>query len=203
MKLSHRDQLLVIVVVVVLLAVAAVFLLILPQRKELARLSGEIRQAEAEITEARGLLSRRQEAKKEAVGTEAELLKLGNAVPESPELPSLIIELQDAANDSGLDFRRIAPDTSLVEQEGYGVAAVKLKMSGRWADFVHFFQKLQKLNRQLRIVDIIVTPKGTAKEGDAAQDDEQVLEANVTIEVYTMGKTAAEPAVPSAPTATQ
>lgn len=198
MKLSHRDQLIALGVVIVLLVVAFAFLLIVPQRKTISRLDGEISQARAEIAEAKMLVGRRQEAKRDAAATEADLLHIANAIPESPEMPSLIIELQDTANEAGLEFVTLAPDEELVELEGYRAASIGLKLRGTWADIVHYTQRMQKLNRELRIVDMIVAPVRNV-EGETNPDAAPLLEADLTIQVYTMATDAAATGIPGAP----
>ena len=200
MKLSHRDQLIALGVVIALLVVATVFLLIMPQRKNIKRLDTEIAQAKTEIASAKSLVGRRQDAKRDAAATEAELLRLANAIPESPEIPSLIIELQDTANDAGLELVKIAPKADLDDMDGYRSASVGLLVRGAWADVVHYLQRIQKLNREIRVVDGVVSPV-TDLDVPLAPDDDPPLEVNITVRVYTMGAGGAAPAIPGAPTA--
>ena len=109
MNMSPRNILIIAVAGCVLVAVAAVALLVVPQVSKMRDLDAQIQTAEQEKASAQALLERRQQAKNRAAMTDAELLVLANSVPESPELPSLIIELQDAAVDAGLQFRSLSP----------------------------------------------------------------------------------------------
>lgn len=206
MRLSHRDQLIALGAVALIVALAAIFLLIIPKFQQASKLDNEISQARADIQEAKTLLDRRQDAKKEAASTENQLLRIANSIPDSPELPSLIIELQDAANDSGVDFAKMSPQEELTNEDGYQTATVDIGVVGRWADLVHFFQKVNKIDRQLRIVSIVVAPATTTASDSASSggeavtdDDEPVLAADLTVEVYTMGSGEGTDAAPAPP----
>ncbi|MDP2233670.1 MAG: type 4a pilus biogenesis protein PilO, partial [Actinomycetota bacterium] len=118
MKLNSTQKLIAVIVGAVILAALAVFLIIVPQLSAMGRLDTQIDQSEQDVAAARTLLSQRQQIKLNSSQTETQLLRLANELPESPQLPEFIIELQDTINESGLEFSTLEP-TEPVANQGY------------------------------------------------------------------------------------
>lgn len=153
MRLSARDQIIVGVALIVLFAVAFFFLLIMPRFGEIAELESRLEQVQADTVAAETLVAQRQDAKAAAAETQVELLDIASRFPEAPELPSLIIELQDAANRAEIDFIRLAPGTPEKVQGNTNVTAIPLtvQISGTWNDFIDFLEEIEDLRREIRI----------------------------------------------------
>lgn len=208
MKLTATHKLIISILVVVVLAIAAILLLIVPQISRLSSLSAEIDQANADYEAASLVLERRQEAKARAASTETELLRLSNELPEAPELPALIIDLQNTANVSGLDFARVTPGVPVAnEEEAWLTIPVDMTLRGTWADYIDYLQRLRKVIRQVRIVQFEIVPfAAEVVEGEEVYDSVSMIEAQMQIEVYTMspdanateGSVAPPPADPAA-----
>ncbi len=190
MNLSPRNRLILTIALVVVVAIVLAVVLIYPQVNKLRELDVQIAQAQSEIDQAQGLLEQRQAIKNQASQTDAALLKLSNEVPENPELPSLIIELQDTANEAGVEFRTLTP----LEPEprtGYSAIGLQMDVTGGWADAIDFMQRLNKLTRQVRIVGYTATPI-------AAEETENVrLQLSFKLEVYTVATSGASNAPPA------
>lgn len=187
MKLSSTQKLIIAVLVIVVVVIAAVLLLIVPQITRLSTLSGEIDQANSDYEAASLLLERRQEAKARAAATETELLRLSNEVPEAPELPAFIIDLQNTANESGLDFVRIEPgDPEIVEEEAWTTVPIDVTLEGSWADYVDYLQRIRRLVRQVRIVSFNVIRFEEEVAEDECYDPPNQVQAIMTLEVYTV-----------------
>ncbi|HZL05918.1 MAG TPA: hypothetical protein VFE45_10975, partial [Coriobacteriia bacterium] len=90
-RLSAQTQRILAIVVIVVAAIAFVVLGILPTFQESAALDDKIAQAQVDLQSAKTLVQRRQAAKAEAAANQVELMKLANRVPDSPQLPSVII----------------------------------------------------------------------------------------------------------------
>jgi type IV pilus assembly protein PilO len=152
-KLAPRDKLIALAVGVVLVIVILVVVLVVPQFGKLRSVGADIETANAESSEARTLLDQRLTIKNQAADTGAALLRLANAVPENPELPSLIIELQDAAYASGVSLRSVTPqDPIQVAGDSFVSVGLGLEVWGTWADTVDFLGRLRhKLGRAVRI----------------------------------------------------
>lgn len=160
-------------------------------------------QSEQDVAAARTLLSQRQQIKLNSSQTESELLRLSNELPESPELPTFIIELQDTINESGLEFASLEPDDP-VAYTGYEAIPINIMVEGTWQDVVDLMSRLRRITRQVRIVEFTVDPGDVDSEATATASAAIPLTAEILIEIYTIGPTAAsqettDPAAPSAP----
>jgi Tfp pilus assembly protein PilO len=186
MKLSSTQKLIISILVVVVVVVAAILLLIVPQISRLSSLGAEIEQAEADYEAASLLLERRQAAKNRAAATESELLRLSNEVPAAPELPAFIIDLQNTANESGLDFVRIEPaDPESPEGEVWTTVPIDMTLEGSWADYVDYLHRIRGLVRQVRIVSFEVYRFEEEVAEDECYDPPNRVQALMTVEVYT------------------
>ncbi len=183
MKLSPGNRLILTIALVVVVALALAAFLIYPQFGELSDLDAQIAQAEGQITQAEAMLERRQAVKADAAQTDAALLRLSNELPASPELASLIIELQDIANEAGVEFRTLTPQDP-VQNTGFSSIQMKMEVLGQWADGIDFMQRVSKLVRQVRIIGYNAQPYIPAS-GEAADETQQVT-LSIDLEVYTL-----------------
>jgi len=156
MKLSPRYTLILVSLGILLVVIVAVAVLVVPQFTKLSELDANIGSADEQIAQSQNLLRERQQAKDNAAFTDAALLELAAAVPETPDLPSLIIELQDIAYESNVQIRVIEP-ADLEQGEGFVTMPLTVQVWGAFADAVDFTQRLSELTRQLRLVDVKTT----------------------------------------------
>jgi Tfp pilus assembly protein PilO len=197
MKLSYRNKLILAGAVAVLLAVLVLVLFVLPQFQRLRTYDDQIAEADAQISQAQSLLAQRQEVKARSAETEAKRIRLANQMPETPELPSLIIELQDTVNEAGLEFASLTPTEPSVTEAGYSEITMAMLVRGTWQDTVDLMQRLPKLTRQVRIVGFnTAVQQSDTEEND---DDTNVVETGMTIRVYTMPAEIVPPSTPPAP----
>jgi Tfp pilus assembly protein PilO len=197
MKLSYRNKLILAGAVAALLAVLVLVLLVLPQFQTLRTSDDQIAEADAQISQAQSLLAQRQEVKARSVETEAKRMRLANQMPETPELPSLIIELQDTVNEAGLEFASLTPTEPSVTEAGYSEITMAMLVRGTWQDTVDLMQRLPKLTRQVRIVGFNTAVQQGREEDD--DDGTNVVETGMTIRVYTMPSEIVPSTAPPAP----
>lgn len=197
-RLSARNQLIIAIAVIIVLTLVVILMGILPLFQDAATVSGEIDAERQNLAAAQALLARRQSAKAQAAANEVELMRIANQVPDSPQLPSVIIELQDIANASGVTLVSIAPGELAPPEEdeegvvaAYSVVPVTILLQGDWADHIDFMRRIALLDRGVRVTSANATYVPVSDEEPA------YVEAIVTIEVYVMAST-----VPGAPTAT-
>lgn len=207
MKLTSGQKFVVVIIGMAALTALIVFLLIVPQATRLGELGQSISQAESDVDAARSLLAQRQAIKARSAETETQLLRLANQLPENPELPAFIIELQDVINESGLHFTEIIPTEPVPDDQGYDEISIQLRMHGEWPDVVDVLQRLRRVVRQVRIVNVEVTPWAAdvpATSGDVeAPEQESQVEAVLRIEVYTLSQAPPPTEVTPAPTEPQ
>ncbi|PKQ29353.1 MAG: hypothetical protein CVT60_05815 [Actinobacteria bacterium HGW-Actinobacteria-10] len=199
MTLTSTQKLIAAIVGVVVLAALAVFLLIIPQFSAMSRLDQQIVQAEQDIASAKTLLGQRQQIKQRSAETEAQLLKIMNELPETPELPAFIIEIQDAVNESGLDFVSLEPGEVQEPENGYRTISVDITVEGRWQDIVDLLGRLRRIVRQVRIVSLTVAPLEVSSEETVTANAPQEVTAQFSLQIYSLATNSGAPAVPAAP----
>jgi Tfp pilus assembly protein PilO len=209
MRISPRDKLILVAVGIAVVAVIAGLLLIYPQVQTIATIDKQIQQAEKEVDEANALLLQRQDMKDRAAQTDVAYLRLANSVPETPELPSLIIELQDVALQSGVSFEGLRPgepitNTSSQSSSGGGTQAtaastaqpaaageyvvipMDVSISGSWSDTIDFMNRIQRMTRAIRIVEYNTSSNtgGTAQTDQTSSATSELT--NMKLEAYTV-----------------
>jgi Tfp pilus assembly protein PilO len=95
-------------------AIAAFYFLVLaPKREEIARLDGEIAAQVASVEQARLMVATYEKAKASYKSNYATLARLGKAVPADDDIPSLMVQLEATAQESGVDLQKIELSNSL------------------------------------------------------------------------------------------
>lgn len=200
-RMSARNQILIAVAVLVVAAVAFVFLAVLPLFQDASTVDGQISEAKNQLAQANALIATRQSYKAQSAQNEVELMRIANQVPDSPQLPSVIIDLQDVANECGLKFPTITvgalapktnPDGSVAQ---YSALPVTILVSGDWGSVIEYYRKLGKLDRGVRVTT------STFAYVPETETTEAFIQANIVLEVYVMA--AAPPLVQTPPAASQ
>jgi len=174
MKIAPREQFILTVVAAVLVVVALIALLIYPSFRSMGSLDDQIAQSQANVSTAQSLLSQRQAIKDRSAQTDAKWIALANQVPDNPDLPALIIELQDAAFESGVQLVSVVP-AKPANQGTYASIPVNIEILGTWADTIHYLQQITKLSRGLRISVFTSFP---------TNNDAQVTRENAELPAY-------------------
>lgn len=193
MKLSPTNELILGIVIIAVLVAAAVGFLIVPQYFAIMDTRAKIDQADKDIQAAQNLLTMRQSAKNKAAATQAELMSLQNMIPDDPQLPTLIIGLQDIANAAGVDFVRVAPDPPAAK-DGYSAIPVTVSIKGSWTDTIDYMTRLEKMERQVRVTDLAIksasqsgASAGASGSSASAADPAGTLSTDIKIEAYVLG----------------
>ncbi|MCX8007473.1 MAG: type 4a pilus biogenesis protein PilO [Coriobacteriia bacterium] len=185
-RLSAQNQLIIGIVIIVAVSLAGIFLAIKPQFERATRIDGEISQVESDIQAQRAIVARRLSAKAQAADAQVEMLRIANEVPEGPELPTVIVNLQDVANAAGLTFAQIAPGEpapavdATGKQLGYTKIPITVTVQGKWDDHIEYLRRIAKLERGVRITDASYTYVAPTDTKDA------YVEGVIKLEVYTM-----------------
>jgi type IV pilus assembly protein PilO len=196
MKIGPREQLILVIVglLVALALVAALF--VWPQFQKQKELDAQIATAEQQLQTSKTLLAQRQQIKNRTAATDAQWLRLASLVPENPDLPSLIIEIQDVAFASGVQISSITPGQPVQSADkSFVVIPLKVNVAGTWADTVDYLKNLNKLTRGIREVGFTanVAPPTT---GDPVLPNYSVT-TPIELEAYTIPVSASGSAAPA------
>lgn len=199
MKLTSMQKMLAAIALMVVVAVAFVALVIVPKVAQMSALDADLQAAKDEVAQTQTLLNQLQQAKANAAVTQAGLLQLTNQFPENPELPSLIIELQDVSNAAGTRFTSVAPQTPApVVGQAYIELPIQVKVSGKWGDILDYMRRIGRMTRAIRVTDVALVP--AAASTSATDTTPPVLSADISMRAYVMPASTAAPAPPAATT---
>lgn len=110
--MTGRDRLVFIVLGAAAVLAGFWFLALAPKRKEAADVRAQVAVQEARLVKARGAVAAAQGAKERYDADYAAVAALGQAVPADDDVPSLIVQVNRAADREHVDFRSLALDAS-------------------------------------------------------------------------------------------
>jgi hypothetical protein len=132
-----------IVVGLLVYALAGYFLLISPQRGKAAELKKETAATEQQIEQFRVLMAQAQATPPIRV---AELFRLTKAMPDSVDMPGVLLELSRVASESGIEFDSISPQGPTVVS-GYSSFPITLEFDGNYYELADFLFRVRSLVR--------------------------------------------------------
>lgn len=171
-KMAPREQI-ILIGVVVLGALAAIgFLLLKPQIDTADELRAEQVLVEDQITEANNALKQAQSVKDRAKENRIRLSQLREAIPENDQIPALIVDLPQLAEDSGVVLGSFSPAAA-----GPGGSSIPFQMSvtGTFFDALDFLYRIQNFPRYLRVSRVAVEKA----EGGDGSTGSNLLRVNV------------------------
>jgi Tfp pilus assembly protein PilO len=199
-KLSTPAKLALVAAGCLVMLVAGWFLVVAPKRSDVSDLKRQIAATNDDIAVARGV---RPAAPTPSIRI-AELFKLSRAMPDTVDVPGLMLQLSRIAGDTGVAFESITPHDP-VPYSGYQQIDVDLVFEGRFYDLSDFLYRLRNL------VDVhngVLNATGrlfTVSSIQFSQGQEQFpqVKASLTVSAYVFGDGTPSP-VPgdTAPTGT-
>jgi type II secretory pathway pseudopilin PulG len=102
---TARDRIVIMVVLAIGAVAAGWMLVVSPKRDQAANLSTQITAEQSQLDSARSQLAAGEAARTAFAGQYAQLARLGEAVPPDDNVPSLIVQIQNAAQQAKVGFR--------------------------------------------------------------------------------------------------
>ena len=176
----------VVAALIVVVAAMVVAFVIMPQFGQLTTLVDAKNAASIRQQQATAVLESLRGAKGRAAATEAELLKIGTEMPDSPQLPALIIEMQDIANAAGVKVTSFAPGQPVVSASGqFTEISLSTQVTAQWDDLLDYLKRLDRSTRLLRVTNITVNPPASAATTSSAVST--ALSVTMTVKAYVIG----------------
>lgn len=189
-----RNALLLAVLAAALLIVLWFLFLFRPASDELADVNAEIEAALEQQQQLEAEIQRLQDIRSNVTSIEADLAAYNAVIPQDPGLPSLLRQLQMAADDSGLELASVAPGEPAVVEELPDIRSIALTVEVRGG----YFQVVDFLRR---IEDPIVVSRGFLINGvDISLEEYPTLTVGLTGQIFTTGEFGIVPEEPD-PTA--
>lgn len=132
---------------VVVLLVAWWFLIISPKRDDIATKESQYQSEKQVYDKDYARVQRINEERTAAKDAAGDLLKLNKLIPVDSQVPSMMVELQSTANDAGIKFMKIVPDTPVAGSEGGTVVPFSLEFQGQYFDVNDFLYRVENYAR--------------------------------------------------------
>jgi hypothetical protein len=104
---SARDRIIIVVVLAVAAVAAAWTFVVQPRRTQASKLGAQVSAEQTQLDSARAQVAQGVAAQREFANDYTQVVRLGEAVPAGDEVPSLIYQIQGAANRAHVDFRTL------------------------------------------------------------------------------------------------
>jgi Tfp pilus assembly protein PilO len=177
--MKARTRLIIVGVAAVLVSLIFYMFFIKSRQSELSDVRAKVESAESKTAQLQIELQQLQQLQENAPELEAELQRIRQFVPTDHEVPNFIFQVQEAADESGVDFVQISPElpkTPAEDPSGTTLAQVRVIIGANGGYFAvqDFMRRLYELDRALRIDTMTVATaaagEGGATAGAAAQD---------------------------------
>lgn len=186
---------------ILILAGVGYMLLIRPKRAETGRLDEQITEMQMKVTAAR-LASRPQQSA--STIKVADVFEVSKAMPDTDDMPGIILDLNSVAEATGIKFLSIQPSAP-TPKAGYSAIQINLTFEGNYFDLTDFLFRLRNL---VTVRDGRLSSSGrlftldtlSMKEGKGGFPN---INAGLIVSAYVYGAPdAAAAAAPPAPTET-
>ena len=202
MSRSYRTLLLLGLLAIVLVLVGYYFLLLGPLLGRLNESAQERDAKQAQLASLRQQVAQLEAIQRNAPETQRQLLELSKRVPTQPEIPTLVVQIEEVADKAGVTQLSIKPGTPGSPQGGgdYSVVPVTMSFEGTYDQLQLFLEDTRNLARLVTVNKVtycLITPPGgqaehpcpiqipqTPGEGTTAGGVEQMLQVEIEAEVY-------------------
>jgi hypothetical protein len=195
-KLDTRTLSVIAGVCILLYAAAGYFLIVSPKKGESTRLDEEIAATTVELATARAAVEAQDDTQPITV---ADIFRLATAMPSSPDMPGILLELSRIAEESGIRFKSISPQ-SAVAVGTYLSVPIDVTFDGSFYALSDFLFRLRTLV-SVRRGELHAAGRLFAVENvDFAEADTgfPMLAATLKLQAYVYGGNAAATTVPPA-----
>ena len=193
-KLDTRTLSVIAGVCILLYAAAGYFLIVSPKKGESTRLDEEIAATTVELATARAAVEAQDDTQPITV---ADIFRLATAMPSSPDMPGILLELSRIAEESGIRFKSISPQ-SAVAVGTYLSVPIDVTFDGSFYALSDFLFRLRTLV-SVRRGELHAAGRLFAVENvDFAEADTgfPMLGATLKLQAYVYGANAAGTTVP-------
>jgi type IV pilus assembly protein PilO len=184
MSRNDRNILILGLLIIVLLVVGYYFLFLGPLLGNLDARAQERSAKEAQLASLQQEVAELEAVRRNAPETERQLLELSKRVPTQPEIPTLVVQIEEVADASGVTQIAIQPGTPGPPPGGgdYSVVPVTMSFEGTYEQLTDFLRRTRELSRLVTVNG--VTYEEATQEGTTLEEIEQVLQVEIEAEVY-------------------
>jgi type IV pilus assembly protein PilO len=202
--------------VVLLLVVGYYFLLLGPLLNRLDERAQERSDKEARLANLQQDVAQLEQVRRNAPELERQILKYSKRIPEEPEIPTLVVQIEEIARASGVTQLSIVPGTPGSPPGGgnYSVLPITMTFEGTYEELQDFTRRTDNLARLVTINDVTycrvpildaehscpIEADEAAGEATVVQGVEALLQVQLDAEVYFQPSDVPAGVAPVAPT---
>lgn len=164
-----RTRLLVAIAIAVVVNILFLLFFIQPRRSNLSDARAQADAAAQQTQALRAQLAQLRSLQQQAPKLQSQLADFQQLVPDNNEVPHFIFQVQHAADQSGVGFLSIEPETPKAPPEGASLAEVRVTIgaAGGYFALQDFIRRLYALQRAVRIDNVSMTTGGSASLGSS------------------------------------
>lgn len=183
-NMTQRDKLLLAGLGIVFVALASYYLIIKPKVDELSTVREEYDVEQTAYESDKSHLKRLKELERRFELTEIELIKVKKAIPDSIEMASLIVEVANIFNDSGIEIESFKPSEAKVEGPLLSQdVEVLIRHKSSMYRLLSALRRIESSSRYMKIVGI---DSKVEKDEEAEGED---LKTAVIVSIYSIDTT--------------
>lgn len=161
--MSRRNVYILIGLLLVVVVVVYWFLLLSPLRTKTAEVDTQIETELSTLAQNQARLAMLEQTRQDAKRNEGRVIELAKMVPERTEIPSLLLQIQDLATESGIEFMTISPGSP--KSAGmYEIVALSVQFQGTFFDVNDFMYRAEQMaagpGRILAVKTVGLSPFG-------------------------------------------
>jgi type IV pilus assembly protein PilO len=188
---SSRDRnvLLLGLLVIVVVVVGYYFLILSPLLNNLDERAQERDDKEAQLANLQQEVAQLEAIRREAPEIQRQLLELNKRIPEQPEIPTLVVQIEEIADASGVTQLRIVPGTPEAPAGGgdFSVVPITMSFDGTYEQMQDFLLRTRNLARLVTVRSVTFCRPERAAEGVLGEVEVQCPEeAGGTVETETL-----------------
>jgi Tfp pilus assembly protein PilO len=178
---------------IVVFAAVIWFLVLSPIRGDIADTDQAIQDEEILVAQANTQLKQAEATRAEGKRNQMRLLELAKMVPMTEELPSLLLQIQDLADQSGIEFIQVTPGEVTASESAIAVQAIPLQLefTGTYFDVSDFIYRAEQMvagpGRLLSIQSVDMGFGSAGEEGGITAGKSPELKVSMSIYAFIVG----------------
>ena len=161
-------------------AILMILLLVLPKMGQVSQAQDQLDQAQRDQQTLESRRSALEDAKAAAPQARKTIAEVNRRIPPTAEEPGLILLLQNAAIDAGIDLVSLSPGNPVFDTaSGLSKIAVGVSATGTYFDVTDFMYQIETLPRAAIVTNMSLAP------GQTSQTGVPLLTLSATIQTYT------------------
>lgn len=154
--MTNRNMLIIGAVSMVLLIIGYYFLLLSPLLGRLDEQAQARADKQAQLSQVQQDVNELEEVRRNSPEIERQLLELSKRIPEQPQIPTFIVQVQEIADASGVTQLSVDPEPSTPPEGGgdYRVIPVTMQFEGTYDEMQDFLLRTRNLARLVTVTDV-------------------------------------------------